>query len=110
MTPQRATSSNARGEGATARTFNGNLSNTKNMLLAYQLQKAIVAGTKLEDRGVKRARFAVLREAQTPAALIEAGFMSNPAEARKIYSAAWRKQLAQSIVTGIKGYRDTVAP
>ena len=59
---------------------------------------------------MKRARFQILREATMPAVLIEAGFMSNPAEAKKIYSAAWRRQLAQSIVSGINSYRNLVEP
>ena len=88
----------------------GNLNNARNMLLAYELHKAIVTGTRMEDRGIKRARFQVLREAEMPAVLIEGGFMSNPSEARKIYSAAWRRQFAQSIVSGVQSYRKMVEP
>jgi len=110
MTPQRASSTNARGEGGNSGAFDGNANNAKNMLLAYQLQKAITHTAGLEDRGVKRARFAVLREARMPAALIEGGFMSNPAEAKKIYSAAWRKQMATAIANGIASYRKAVEP
>ncbi|HWN93631.1 MAG TPA: N-acetylmuramoyl-L-alanine amidase, partial [Methylomirabilota bacterium] len=110
MTPQRASSTNARGEGANSGAYPGNLNNAKNMLLAYHVQKAVRQSTGLEDRGVKRARFAVLRAAQMPAVLIEGGFMSNPTEARKIYSAAWRKQMAQGIAEGIASYRKLVEP
>jgi len=110
MTPQRASSTNTRGEGADARPFSGNINNAKNMLLAYEVEKAIVRGTGLEDRGVKRARFAVLRGAEMPAVLIEAGFLSNPAEAKKIFSATWRKQLAGAIVSGVNSYRRIVEP
>jgi N-acetylmuramoyl-L-alanine amidase len=110
MTPQRASSTNARGLGSDAGSYAGNASNARNMALAYQMQKAVVRGTKLEDRGVKRARFWVLRDAAMPAVLIEAGFMSNPDEARKIYSPVWRKQLAQSIVAGVDGYKKVVEP
>lgn len=110
MTPQRASSTNARGEGADTRAFSGNLNNAKNMLLAYELEKSIVRATGLEDRGVKRARFAVLRGAEMPAVLIEAGFLSNPTEARKIFSASWRQQLAGSIVSGVNSYRRIVEP
>ena len=108
MTPQRASSSNAGGEGATSQTYPGNINNSKNMLLAYELQKSIVRGAGAEDQSVRRARFQVLREVNMPAALIEAGYMSSPSESKKIFSAAWRKQLAQSIVTGIESYRKTV--
>ena len=110
MTPQCESSTNARGEGAEARAYSGNLNNPKNMVLAYELQKSITRNAGVEDRSVKRARFAVLRDAEMPAVLIEGGFMSNPAEAKKIFSAAWRKQMAQSMVTGIDDYRTIVQP
>ena len=110
MTPARTSSTNARGEGGNSGAYGGNVNNSKNMVLAYHVNRAIIRSTGLEDRGVKRARFQILREATMPAVLIEAGFMSNPAEARKIYSAAWRRQLAQSIVSGINSYRNLVEP
>jgi N-acetylmuramoyl-L-alanine amidase len=108
MTPQRESSTNARGEGADARAFAGNINNAKNMLLAYEVQRAIARGAGVEDRGVKRARFAVLRDAEMPTVLIEGGFMSNPVEARKIFSSSWRKQMAESIASGIANYRRIV--
>jgi N-acetylmuramoyl-L-alanine amidase len=108
MTPQRASSTNARREGGNSGAYAGNLSNAKNMLLAYQLDRAIVRGTGAEDRGVKRARYWVLRDAEMPAVLMEGGFMTNPSEARRIFSATWRQQLARSIVTGVENYRKIV--
>jgi N-acetylmuramoyl-L-alanine amidase len=110
MTPQRARSTNDRSEGGNTGAFLGNLNNSRNMVLAYELQKAITRDAGLEDRGVKRARFEVLRDAQMPAVLIEGGFMSNPAEARKIFSPIWRKQMAQAIASGIGSYRRIVEP
>ncbi|MBI5386850.1 MAG: N-acetylmuramoyl-L-alanine amidase [Verrucomicrobia bacterium] len=110
LTPAHTASTNARGEGANTGALTGNLQNEKNVLLAYQLQKSIVSRLRLEDRGVRRARFAVLCTAHAPAALIEGGFMSNPAEAKNIYSAAWRRQLAQAIVEGVKSYQKLVDP
>ena len=110
MTPQRESSSNAQGEGAATGGYVGNLNNSKNMVLAYEVHKAIVTSTRAEDRGIKRARFQVLRDAEMPAVLIEGGFMSNPADAAKIYNAAWRAQLAQSIVRGVQSYRRIVEP
>ena len=110
MTPQGAASFNAHGEGRTTSAFVGNLNNAKNMLLAYEIQKSIVRVAKSEDRGVKAARYAVLRGAEMPAVLIECGFMTNPSEARNIYSAEWRRQMAQSIAGGIASYRKIVEP
>jgi len=103
-TPAGATSSNSGGEGNTS-WVNGNRTDSRNVLLAYQVQKAIVRNNRVEDRGVKRARFAVLREAGMPAVLIEAGFMSHPEEGKKIYDPAYRRQLARAIADGIIAYK-----
>ncbi len=59
------------------------------------------------DRGMKRARFAVLRRATNPSVLIECGFMSNPrVDARLLHNAEWRERLAESIALGILEYAD----
>jgi N-acetylmuramoyl-L-alanine amidase len=107
LTPAGATSSNAQGEGDT-RWFKANGNDEKNMLLAYLLQKSMVRELPVEDRGVKRARFQVLREATMPAVLIEGGFLSHPIEQKKILDAAYRRQLARAIVDGILAYKKTV--
>jgi N-acetylmuramoyl-L-alanine amidase len=86
----------------------GNAHDGQNALLAYEILKAITAGTSLEDRGMKRSRFEVLREAVMPAVLIEGGFMSNPADAKNIYDTAFRKRMAQAIVDGILAYKRLV--
>jgi N-acetylmuramoyl-L-alanine amidase len=108
MTPVGAASTNARGEGGGAGWYPGNRSNDKNVYLAYQLQKSVTRNLATEDRGLHRARFAVLRDATMPAVLIEAGFMSNPSEGRKIFDAGYRKQIAKAIVDGITAYRKGV--
>jgi N-acetylmuramoyl-L-alanine amidase len=103
-TPAGAFSTNARGEGDT-RWVVGNRNDEKNMLLAYQLQKSYTKNLGVEDRGVKRARFQVLREATMPAVLIEGGFMSHPTEGRKLYDPAFRKQMARAMVEGVLAYK-----
>jgi N-acetylmuramoyl-L-alanine amidase len=60
------------------------------------------------DRGIKRARFAVLRRTQVPAILVEGGFLSETGDAKRISDPEWRKQLADSICVGIEGYRALV--
>ncbi|HKX61077.1 MAG TPA: N-acetylmuramoyl-L-alanine amidase [Verrucomicrobiae bacterium] len=105
MTPVRASSTNARGEGAGAGAFPGNRFDQKNVLLGYQIQKALSTKAGMEDRGLKRARFAVLRDATMPAVLIEAGFMTSPTDSRRIYDSQQRKRLAQSVADGILEYR-----
>jgi N-acetylmuramoyl-L-alanine amidase len=109
LTPAGAPSTNAGGEGGGEGWFNGNRYNDQNVVLAYQLQKALTRSLGVEDRGVHRARFAVLRDATMPAALIEAGFMSHPEEGRKIFSAEYRRQIARAIVEGLNAYRQSVS-
>ena len=60
------------------------------------------------DRGVRRARFEVLREATMPAVLIEAGFLSHPTEGKKIFTTEYRKKMAQAIAEGIQSYKRAV--
>jgi N-acetylmuramoyl-L-alanine amidase len=105
MTPVGAPSTNARGEGAGAGWYAGNRLNDKNVYLAYQLQRSLTKNPGMDDRGVHRARWAVLRDATMPAVLIEAGFMSNPSEGKKIFDPAYRRQIAKAIVDGIGAYR-----
>lgn len=106
-TPAGASSTNARGEGnggwATGNKFNPN-----NLVLACQIQKSLVRNLKFEDRGVRRARFAVLRDAAMPAVLVEAGFMSHPTEGKKIFDPAYRRDMARAIVEGIQTYKRIV--
>ncbi|MGH7968025.1 MAG: N-acetylmuramoyl-L-alanine amidase family protein, partial [Limisphaerales bacterium] len=108
LTPAGAPSSNSGGEGGGAGWFAGNRHNEENMVLAYQLQKSLTRGLGAEDRGVHRARFEVLREATMPAVLIEGGFMSHPVEGKKIFSSAYRKQMARTIVDGITAYKKVI--
>ncbi|MEI9963041.1 MAG: N-acetylmuramoyl-L-alanine amidase [Limisphaerales bacterium] len=58
----------------------------------------------------RRARFAVLRDATMPAILVEGGYMSHPAEGKKIFDAEYRKEMAQEIVKGILAYQKITAP
>lgn len=108
LTPPGAPSTNAGGEGGGAGWFAGNRFNEESMFLAYELQKTLTREVSAEDRGVHRARFCVLREATMPAVLIEAGFLSNPIEGRKICSPDYRRQLAAAIVHGLGAYRRVV--
>lgn len=108
LTPAGASSTNARGEGASARNFPGNAQNEKNVLLAYELQRSLLRRLSAEDRGVHRARFSVLRDARMPAVLVEGGFMTHAAEGRKLATASYRQEMARAIVLGVEGYRRIV--
>jgi N-acetylmuramoyl-L-alanine amidase len=110
ITPVGASSSNAQGEGANYGGTTANLSEKKSLLLAYQVQKALVRNLGVPDRSVRRARFAVLRDAEMPAILIESGYMTHPVEGKKIFDAGYQEQLAAAIVKGILAYQKLTAP
>ena len=110
ITPVGAASSNAQGEGADHSATTANHVEKKSLLFAYQIQKALVQNLGVNDRSVRRARFAVLRDAQMPAILIEGGYMTNPAESKRIYDATWRRQMAAAILKGIVAYQKLTAP
>ena len=105
LTPARFGSTHAGGGGPDKdETFAGNANDAANFLAAYDIQTALVKRTKAGDRGVKRARWTVLREAPCPGVLVEAGFLSNAAEAGRIRSEAHRQLLAEGIAEGIQAY------
>ena len=78
--------------------------NHSNMALGNQIQRAVVGITRAEDRGLKHARFIVVRNAAMPAALVECGFLSNPQEALKLSTPSYRETLALGIAQGILNY------
>jgi N-acetylmuramoyl-L-alanine amidase len=57
------------------------------------------------DRGIKRARFAVLRQTRVPAVLIEGGFLTERGESQLIAKTEWRAKLAAAISVGIENYQ-----
>ena len=78
--------------------------NHSNMVLGNQIQRAVVGVTRAEDRGLKHARFVVLRNSAMPATLIECGFLSNAQEAQKLSTSSYRETLALGIAQGILNY------
>ena len=76
-----------------------------NFTLANTMHHALMAKMKAEDRGVKRARYVVLKNASTPAILIEGGFLTNPGDAARIANPAWRESYATAIAAGIVEFK-----
>jgi N-acetylmuramoyl-L-alanine amidase len=83
----------------------GNRNDSRNVLLAYLVQKRLVQQMGMTDRAVRRASFVVLKDATMPAVLIEAGFMSNPNELKRIKDPTYRGRVAQAIVDGVLAYK-----
>ena len=103
-------SSNSYGGGRLPSAGNaGNRYDLANMVLGYRLQQHLLKATGQEDRGVKRARFEVLRDAPCPAALVEMAFMSNPKDEAIVIDPAGRDRIARGIADGITAYLSDVS-
>ncbi len=86
----------------------GNVRDPENMALATAMHSALVARAGMPDRGIKRARFVVLREATIPAVLVEGGFVTNARDARKIASSGYRQQVALAIFRAVQNYQSAI--
>ncbi|MEI7514470.1 MAG: N-acetylmuramoyl-L-alanine amidase [Betaproteobacteria bacterium] len=59
---------------------------------------------KLHKGQVEQASFAVLKAPDIPSVLVEAAFISNPAEERKLNSEEFQNQFADALMRGLLGY------
>ena len=72
--------------------------------LAEYIASSATSDLGTKDRGVKGARFYVLKGADMPAILIEVGFVSNRQDAVRLKNSSYREELAKAIARGILGY------
>ena len=77
----------------------------QSMALSACIYHSVLGHIPEYDRGIKRARFAVLRLTKVPAVLIEGGFLTERGESRLISNRDWRGKLAAAIGVGIESYR-----
>ena len=94
-------SGSGKGTGFESFIFNGNVSNAT---VAYQNvihQEIMKAIGNVQDRGKKRANYAVLRETNMPALLTENLFIDNSSDAAKLKSGQFLQQIAYGHVQGI---------
>jgi N-acetylmuramoyl-L-alanine amidase len=82
----------------------GNRFDLQNMGLGFAMHTAIVRGTRRPDRGLRRARFAVLRDLTCPGVLVEGAYLSNLEEARLIQTPAYQASLSASITAAIRAW------
>lgn len=78
--------------------YNGEIS-SKTVAFQRSIHKAILGELKIRDRGLKRANFAVLRNTQAPAVLIEYAFVSNDDDEKILINKV--EQMAVSTAQGI---------
>jgi N-acetylmuramoyl-L-alanine amidase len=98
--------SNAANEVSVADTrwCSGNAQDEQNIALAAAVHATVLSRLSMFDRGVKHARFHVLRNVRVPAVLIECGFLSNAAEGQRIATSFFRQDVGTAIAQGIQNY------
>ena len=92
----------------TARSFNmqpGSSVDAQSVALSACIYHSLLGHLPEYDRGIKRARFAVLRLTKVPAVLIEGGFLTERGESKLISNKEWRSKLAAAIGIGIENYQ-----
>jgi len=72
--------------------------------LAQTIHSSILQNIDINNRGVRQARFFVLRKSSMPAVLVEVGFVTSPSEAAKLGNPAYQRQMAAAIARGILQY------
>lgn len=72
--------------------------------LARSIAVAMEDRLPLANRGVRSARFFVLREAKMPAVLVEIGYLSNRAQEASLEERFYRQDVAEAIAEGILAY------
>lgn len=73
--------------------------------LASYVHSGMMSKVRVVNRGVKFARFYVIRNTTCPSILVEGGFVSNAAERGRMKSAWFRQALAEGIANGIVRFR-----
>jgi N-acetylmuramoyl-L-alanine amidase len=92
-------------------TLNSKLNESRDF--AASIQRALVRGLRpangsLKDLGVKQAPFMVLIGASMPSVLAEISFVTNGQEARLLKSSTYRQKIAESLLTGILRYQQSL--
>jgi len=71
---------------------------------AEAIQRRLPTATGQPDRGVREARYSVLKWTYAPAVLIEVGFLSNPVWEARLADPDFRRQTAQAIADAVSDF------
>lgn len=88
--------------------LSGNLRDAENIALATAVHAHVITDMRSIDRGIKRARFNVLRGINKPAILFEGGFVTNRTEGKLINDPAHRQRIVDSIANAVVKFRTAV--
>jgi N-acetylmuramoyl-L-alanine amidase len=86
----------------------GNAHDEHNIALTASIHAMVLSRMAAFDRGVKHARFHVLRDVKIPAVLVEGGFISSPTEGQRIATSYYRQRLGAAIAQGVQNYNAAV--
>jgi N-acetylmuramoyl-L-alanine amidase len=76
----------------------------KSKELAQSILSSMLHETGSESRGIKEGNFCVIRETKMPSILIEAGFLSNDEDRKKLSNDFYLDTVAKSITSGVNKY------
>jgi N-acetylmuramoyl-L-alanine amidase len=105
--PSNASTENHPSEVET-RWFQGNAEDPANIALAAAVHASILSRVSVFDRGVRHARFHVLRDIKIPAVLVEGGFLNDPIEGAHIATPQYRQLLGAAIAQAVTSYNNAV--
>lgn len=72
--------------------------------LAQTIHNSILQNVNIRNRGVRSARFYVLRRSSMPSVLVEVGFVTSPEESARLANPNYQSQMADAIARGILQY------
>jgi N-acetylmuramoyl-L-alanine amidase len=72
--------------------------------LARTIHSSVLRNINIRDRGVRKARFYVLRKSSMPSVLVEVGFVTGREDSPRLGTSAYQNQMADAIARGILQY------
>jgi N-acetylmuramoyl-L-alanine amidase len=72
--------------------------------LARIVHNNILQSLNIRDRGVRRARFFVLRKSSMPSILVETGYLTGREDLAKLRTSSYQNQMAEAIARGVLQY------
>ncbi|MEK3992364.1 N-acetylmuramoyl-L-alanine amidase family protein [Robertmurraya sp. FSL R5-0851] len=82
--------------------YRGLSSSSRTAQMQRTIHSEIIARNNMNDRGMKKADFHMLRETNMDAVLTENGFIDNPSDAAKMKSTAWIESVARGHAVGLE--------
>ncbi len=77
---------------------------TNGEALARAVHGEVIAVTNAVDRGVRSARFYVIRNTSMPAILLETGFITSPEESSNLNTPSYQQKMADAIARGVDAF------